>query len=122
MGPRVTEEDPQQGLGCAAVAVVLIVVAVPLALLRLASRDLFIAVVVLTAWGAVLWAARTRSPVVLDDRNYVRGETNPAPPAPSERGSNEEPQVSMMRDQSHPNRWVVTRPLRWLTESHDRDD
>lgn len=113
------EEDTPQGCGCAAAMVVLIVVAVPLALLWLASRDLFITAVVLIAWGAVLWAAR--SPVVLDDRNYVRDAPDPAPPTPSERGSQKEPQVSMMRDQNHPNRWVVTRPSRWLTEIHDKE-
>lgn len=107
----VSEEEPErEGSGCAAVTVAVIVVAVPLALLWRAYRDAFIIAVWVIAWGAVVWAARRPNKI-----------DNPSPPPPAERGPEKEPQISMMRDQSHPNRWVVTRPSRWLTETHDKE-
>ena len=104
------EEDPQQGLGCAAVTVIAILTAVPLALLWLWSRDAFILTVWLIAAVSVIWAARRPNKI-----------ENHSPPPPSDPSPQKKPQVSMMRDQSHPNRWVVTRPSRWLTDTHDKE-
>lgn len=71
------------------------------------SRDAFVLLVWALGAVAVWYAARTP--------NKVPGTPDPAPPAPSERGSEEEPQVTMVRDSTHPNRWTVARPSPWLT-------
>jgi hypothetical protein len=78
------------------------------------SRDAFVLLVWALGSYAVWWAAKTPNKSVQD-------APDPAPPAPSERGPEKEPQVSMVRDVSHPNRWVVTRPSPWLTESIEKD-
>ena len=37
----------------------------------------------------------------------MRSTRYPAPPAPPERGSEKEPQVRIVKDPEHPNRWIV---------------
>jgi hypothetical protein len=71
---------------------------------------------VLVVWVIGSWA-------IWRAAKNVRDAPNPAPPQVPERGSKEEPQVSMLRDSTHPNRWVVARPSKWLTETYeDRDE
>ena len=73
------------------------------------SRDAFVLLVWVLGAVAVWWAGcRPNKP--------VQDAPNPAPPPLSERGSEEEPQVTLMRDTTHANRWMVTRPSPWLTE------
>lgn len=67
------------------------------------SRDLLV-ILVWVIGAVLLWRANKKMP----------SAANPAPPAPPERGSDEEPQVSVVRDQDHPNRWLVTRSSEWL--------
>lgn len=108
-----SDEEPEpQGYGCAAVTVIAILTAVPLAALWLISRDLFIVAVWVVAWWMVIRAARKSVP----------GTPDPAPPPPPERGSEEEPQVTMVRDTAHPNRWNVARPSPWMTYRHESRD
>lgn len=79
------------------------------------SRDVF----VLLAWAlgaGLLYRAAKRGP------KSVQDAAGPAPPAPSERGSQEEPQVSLVRDTTHPNRWIVTRDSPWMTYRHENRD
>lgn len=80
------EEEPRKGSGCAAVMVVMVFTAVPMMVLWLVSREVFILFVGAIAWGAVIWAARTKASWVLD-------APNPSPDAGCERGFVEEPQV-----------------------------
>lgn len=54
-------------------------------------------------------------------RNKVQRPVNSAPPAPSKRGCEEEPQVTVMRDKTHPNRWVITKRSRWMNEEIDKE-
>jgi len=73
------------------------------------SRDLLVIAVWITGWALIYRVARTR---------------NPAPPAPPERGPAEKPQVNnerIIRDTTHPNRWIVTRPSPWLTHHEPAD-
>jgi len=74
------------------------------------SRNVF----VLLVWGVgafLIWRAAKKVP----------GATNPAPPPPSERGSEKEPQVTMVRDTAHPNRWVVARESPWVATTIDKE-
>jgi hypothetical protein len=75
------------------------------------SRDAFVLLVWALGAAAVWWAAK----------KPVQGAANPAPPPLPERGSEKEPQVTMVRDTTHPNRWVVTRPSPWLAEPIEKD-
>lgn len=77
------------------------------------SRDAFVFLVWALGAAAVWWAAKRP--------NKVQVAANPAPPPLSERGSEKEPQVTAMRDVSHPNRWIVTRESPWLTEEIDKE-
>lgn len=81
------------------------------------SRDAFVLLVWALGAYAVWWAAKKPNKSVQDAPDRT-------PPGPSKRGSEKEPQVSMVRDTTHPNRWVVTRPSPWMTEpiEKDRDD
>lgn len=76
------------------------------------SRDLFVIAFWVIGSVAVWRAARK-----------VSGAPNPAPPPAPERGSQEEPQVTLIRDTTHPNRWVIIRQSKWLrwTATEDRD-
>jgi hypothetical protein len=104
----VTEEEPEpRGSGCAGAVVITAAVSVPLAVLYAASPEGFILALGAIGWGAVVWVA-------YHTPKSVQDAPDPTPPAPSERGSEEEPQVTMVRDHGHPNRWVVTVPSKWL--------
>lgn len=111
-----TEEEPEpEGSGCAGVAVLTAAALVLLTILYSASPDFFILGVgaLPLAWFGYLWAAK----------KYVFDAPNPAPPPPPERGSEEEPQVTVVRDTSHPNRWLTPRPSKWLDwTDEDRDE
>lgn len=70
---------------------------------------------ILVVWAVGWWA-------VVRAAKKVPGAPNPAPPSPSERGAEENTQVSIVRDTTHPNRWTVARPSPWMTyEPTDRD-
>lgn len=73
------------------------------------SRDAFVLLVWALGSAAVWYAAKTPN-------KCVRDAANPAPPPLPERGMEEEPQVKMVRDTTHPNRWTVARPSPWMTE------
>jgi len=79
------------------------------------SRDAFVLLVWVLGAVAVWYAAKTPNKSVQD-------APDPAPPPLPERGSEEEPQVRMMRDKTHANRWLVTRPSPWLTEEIRKED
>jgi len=78
------------------------------------SRDAFVLLVWAIGAAAVWWAAKRPN-------KSVQHAPDPAPPPLPERGSEKEPQVSMVRDASHPNRWMVTRPSPWLAEPIEKD-
>lgn len=78
------------------------------------SRDAFVLLVWVLGAAAVWYAAKTPN-------KSVQHAPDPAPPPLPERGSEEEPQVSMVRDTTHPNRWAVTRPSPWLTKEIEKD-
>ena len=75
------------------------------------SRDAFVLLVWALGAAAVWYAAR--KPNKID---------NPSPPPPPDPSPKQEPQVTMVRDMTHPNRWAVTRPSPWLTEPIERDE
>lgn len=102
-------EEPE-GSGCGAVIAVITMTALPLGILWAAVPDAFVMLLWVLGWGAVIWSAK-----------HLPRTANPAPPPPSERGPEQEPQVTIMRDQSHPNRWIVARPSRWMTEEIDKE-
>lgn len=74
------------------------------------SRDLLV-ILVWVIGLAMIWRAIKKVP----------GTPDPAPPAPPERGSEKNTQVTMLRDKTHPNRWVVTRPSRWMREEINKE-
>jgi hypothetical protein len=75
------------------------------------SRDAFVLLVWALGAAAVWWAAK----------KPVQGAANPAPPPLPERGSDEEPQVTMVRDTTHPNRWIVTQESPWVAQEIEKD-
>lgn len=102
-------EEPEESSGCGGAIVVMVMAALPLGVLYMVSPDAFVLALWMVGWGSIIWAAK-----------HVPCTPNPAPPAPPERGSDEKPQVTVIRDQSHPNRWLVTRPSRWMTADTDK--
>lgn len=106
------EETPVRNGGCAGVAVIT-AAALGLGVAFYAvSRDLLV-VVIWVAGAVLLYRAAKKMPDGVQDRE-------PLPHRPSERGSEEEPQVTVVRDHSHPNRWLVTKPSRWMTADTDK--
>lgn len=101
-------EEPE-GLGCGAVIAIPMMAALPLGIVYAASREAFVLLLWALGWGSVIWSAR-RTP------KSVRDAANPAPPPVPERGCVENTQVSIVRDTTHPNRWIVAVPSRWMTE------
>lgn len=103
------EEAPARNGGCAGVAVITIAALGLGVAFYAVSRDLLIVVVWVT--GAVLlYRAAKKMP----------GTANPAPPPVPEGAVGEEPQVTVVRDFSHPNRWLVTKPSRWMSADTDK--
>lgn len=78
------------------------------------SRDAFVLLVWVLGAAAVWYAAKTPN-------KSVQHAPDRTPPPLPERGSEEEPQVTMVRDTTHPNRWTVTRPSPWLTKEIEKD-
>lgn len=110
MDPLSEEETPEKS-GCAGGAVLVAASLGTGVAVYAYSRD----VLVIVVWilGAVLlWRAA---------RKKVPGTPDPAPPPVPERGSEEEPQVTLVRDTAHPNRWLVTRESPWMTEEIDKE-
>lgn len=105
-------EAPEEQGGCAGYLVLAVLVSGAVVGLFLVSRTVFILTVWGAGWAAVVWAAR----------KPVGDAPNPAPPPLPERGPAEEPQVTLMRDQNHPNRWIVARPSPWLSEPIRNDE
>lgn len=96
------DEEPEGNTGCGAVVLSLLAVGVITVLYRI-SAEAFVLILWGTGWGAIIYAAKKRPHT-----------PNPTPPPDSERGPDEEPQVSFIRDTSHPNRWVAIRQSKWL--------
>lgn len=109
------EAPGPSGSGCAGAAVIAAAVLGSVLGLYAISRTVFILAVWVIGWGSVIWVAK-QTP------KSVRGTPYSAPPAPSERGSEEKPQVSVIRDTTHPNRWAVATPSRWLDWEYDERD
>lgn len=104
-------DAPQERSGCAGAIVLTVLVLALAVVLFAASREAFI----LVFWGGaaaglLFWQARKVPPA-----------SNSAPPTPSERGCEEEPQVTTIRDPSHPNRWLIIRPSEWLSAGTDKE-
>lgn len=77
------------------------------------SRDLLV-ILVWVIGSLMIWRAIRRGP------KSVQDAPDPAPPPPSEGVAEENTQVTMIRDVSHPNRWVVARSSRWMQSSINR--
>lgn len=108
------EETPSGG-GCAGISV-LVAAALGLGTAVYAiSRDTLVIAVWIIGWGLV-WRAAKRGP------KSVADAPNPAPPPLPERGSEATPQVSMVRDTAHPNRWIVATESPWLRYPLDKRD
>lgn len=102
------EEEPE-GSGCAGVVVVTAAVLALLSGLYAMAPDAFVIGAWVIGWGALIVAAKRVPPA-----------PNPAPPPAPERVSEEEPQVSLVRDKSHTNRWIVLRPSHWMSYDNDK--
>lgn len=106
------EGDPETGAGCGGILVLTVLVLAMAFVLYAVSPEAFILVFWGGGAGLLFWQAKK-----------VPSAPNPAPPPVPERGSEEEPQVTYVRDPSHPNRWVALRQSEWLrwTDTEDRD-
>lgn len=101
------EEDPEGGGWCLLVAAA---AGVGVAVFAY-SRDAF--VILFWVIGAVaLWKANKKMPSAPDR----------TPPPTPKRGSEQEPQVNVVRDPTHPNRWTVTEQTPWLDWAPDNDN
>lgn len=77
------------------------------------ARDVL--VILFWALGSVaLWRAARR----------VQYAANPAPPPVPDKPTKQEPQVStvVVKDATHPNRWAVAEPSRWLDWAPDDNE
>lgn len=109
-----SEEEPEEReerSGCAGAAVIAAAVLAVLAGTYAASPEAFVLGAWAIGWGAIVWAAK----------KPVSSAPNPAPPPAPERGSEEEPQVTVVRDKSHPNRWVVAQPSSWMNWDPEKE-
>lgn len=78
------------------------------------SHDWFVIAVWALGWTLITWAAKR-----------VPHTRNPAPPPTPERGPQTKPQVNeerILRDTTHPNRWIVTRPSPWMSYHEPADE
>lgn len=108
-----TEDTAPANGGCAGLTV-LAVAALGLGTAIYAiSHSTFVIAVWIIGWTLVVKAAR----------KPVQNAPDRTPPPLPERGGEEEPQVKMVRDPSHRNRWVVATESPWLRRSFtDRDE
>ena len=108
------ETEPEGGStvvgGCVVLAAVLAAGAVLWAL----SPAVAVVLVWVVGWGAIVWAAKRPPKSVPRTPDHSPPPPGPPPPAAKQ-------QVTMVRDTSHPNRWVVTAPSRWLTEIPNKE-
>lgn len=102
-------EEDEGRTGCGGAFVLTLLAAGALALFHRLSPEAFVLALWGIGWGAVIWAAKKRP-----------STPNPAPPPVPERGPQQEPQVSFIRDTSHPNRWVAIRPSKWLSWTDEK--
>lgn len=107
-----TEDDEPSGGGCGGITVLAVAALGLGAAVYAISRDTFVIVVWIIGWALVVKAAR----------KPVQSTPDPAPPPPPERGSEEKPQVKMVRDTTHPNRWIVAAESPWLRYPLDKRD
>lgn len=107
-----TDDDVPEGAGCAGITV-LTVAALGLGTAIYAiSSDTFVIAVWIVGWALVVKAAR----------KPVQSTPDRTPPPLPERGPEEKPQVKMVRDTTHPNRWVVAAESPWLRYPLDKRD
>lgn len=107
----VTEEEPEPEGSETAGGCMLLAVSTGLGLAMYnVSRDLFVILVWVIGTSAVWWAAKK-----------VHTPVNPAPPPLPEGVAEEEPQVTTVRDKTHPNRWLTLKPSRWMREEIDKE-
>lgn len=106
------DEEPE-GSGCGGYVVLAAAGAGTGAAIYAYSRDLLV-ILVWVIGAVLLWRAARKVPDTPD----------PAPPPAPEGAADEEPQVNVVRDNGHPNRWLVTRPSEWLGWEfpEDRDE
>lgn len=108
------DEVEPEGSGCAGAVVITAAVSAALAGVYALSPEGLVLGLWVLGWSALIWATGWRP-------KKLRRTANPAPPPLPERGCEEEPQVTMVRDTAHPNRWVVAHPSRWLAENPGRE-
>lgn len=104
------DEGPE-GTGCAGAAVAVVVVLGLASLMWAISPTYSVLGLWAVGWGAIIWTAK-----------HVPPAPNPAPPPAPEGAAQEEPQVTLMRDPSHPNRWLTVGPSKWLGSRFDKRD
>lgn len=107
-----SHDDEPSGGGCAGITV-LAVAALGLgtAVYAISSDTLVIAVWII-GWALVIKAAR----------KPVQDTPDRTPPPLPERGSEGKPQARMVRDTTHPNRWIVATESPWLHYPLDKRD
>ena len=99
----VDAEDDEGHTGCGGAFVVTLLAAGAGTVVYRVSPEGFVLALWGIGWASVIWAAKK-----------VPGTPGRPPPPVPERGPEQEPQVSYVRDTSHPNRWVALRPSVWL--------
>lgn len=107
------EDEPPEGSGCGGYVILAAAAAGTGAAIYAYSRDGF--VILFWVIGAVLiWRAARK----------VHHAPDSTPPPEMRVATDAISQVTFIRDQSHPNRWVAIRPSEWLdwTDTEDRDD
>ena len=107
---EIAETQEPEGSGCGGVVVLAGAAALALTVLWRLAPNLFVLAVWGIGWGAVIWVAK-KTPKI----------DNPSPPPPPERGTEKDPQVNVVRDTTHPNRWLVTRQSAWVTEEINKE-
>lgn len=106
-----SDEEAPESSGCAGAAVITAAVLVAVFGTYAISRTLFIGLV----WIIGAWA------IIRAARKPVADTPDHSPTGPSEGVAKEEPQVRMIRDTGHPNRWVVAAPSPWMGVEIDKE-
>lgn len=104
-------DDGPEGTGCAGAAVATMVVLGFASLMWAITPTFSVLALWAVGWGAIIWAAKRVPPA-----------PNPAPPPAPEGAAEEKPQVTLMRDPDHPNRWLTASPSKWLGYRIDKRD